>query len=128
MKDFFVSYNRADRQWAEWIAWRLEEAGYAVIVQAWDIRPGSNFILEMDNAARETERTIAVLCLPPIYLRFTPSLSGRLPLSKIQLDTRRSCCQYVCRTVHQTGCLLRWSMLTSSAKMKQAHKRCFSME
>ncbi len=66
MKDFFVSYNRADRKWAEWIAWQLEEAGYAVIVQAWDIRPGSNFILEMHKAARETERTIAVLS--PAYL------------------------------------------------------------
>src|SRR5262245_19035478 len=61
MKDFFISYNRADRQWAEWTAWQLEQAGYTVIVQAWDIRPGSNFILEMHKAARETERTIAVL-------------------------------------------------------------------
>ena len=66
MKDFFISYNRADRTWAEWIAWQLEEAGYTVIVQAWDIRPGSNFILEMHKAARETERTIAVLS--PAYL------------------------------------------------------------
>lgn len=29
MKHFFVSYNSADRQWAEWIGWQLEEAGYA---------------------------------------------------------------------------------------------------
>ncbi len=29
MKDFFISYNRADRQWAEWIGWQLEEAGYS---------------------------------------------------------------------------------------------------
>jgi len=28
MKDFFISYNSADRTWAEWIAWQLEEAGY----------------------------------------------------------------------------------------------------
>ncbi len=27
MKDFFISYNSADRTWAEWIAWQLEEAG-----------------------------------------------------------------------------------------------------
>jgi hypothetical protein len=26
MKDFFISYNKADRQWAEWIAWQLQEA------------------------------------------------------------------------------------------------------
>ncbi|MCH8289827.1 toll/interleukin-1 receptor domain-containing protein, partial [Candidatus Poribacteria bacterium] len=36
MRDFFVSYNRADRAWAEWIAWHLEEAGYTVVIQAWD--------------------------------------------------------------------------------------------
>ncbi|HYO49723.1 MAG TPA: FxSxx-COOH system tetratricopeptide repeat protein [Chloroflexia bacterium] len=61
MKDFFISYNKADRNWAEWIAWQLEEAGYSVVIQAWDFRPGSNFVLEMDKAAREAERTIAVL-------------------------------------------------------------------
>ncbi len=38
--DVFVSYNRADRAWAEWIAWTLEEQGFEAIVQAWDIRPG----------------------------------------------------------------------------------------
>jgi tetratricopeptide (TPR) repeat protein len=61
MKNFFISYNKADRSWAEWIAWQLKEAGYEVVIQAWDFRPGSNFVLEMDKAARGTERTIAVL-------------------------------------------------------------------
>ena len=32
MKDFFISYNSADQQWAEWIAWQLEEAGYKIEV------------------------------------------------------------------------------------------------
>ncbi|MDP2896514.1 MAG: FxSxx-COOH system tetratricopeptide repeat protein [bacterium] len=66
MKDFFISYNRADRTWAEWIAWQLEEAGYSVVLQAWDFRPGCNFVLEMDRAAVEAERTIPVLS--PAYL------------------------------------------------------------
>jgi len=71
MKDFFISYNSADRQWAEWIAWQLEEVGYTTVLQAWDFRPGSNFVLEMQRAATEAERTIAVLS--PYYLsaRFT---------------------------------------------------------
>ena len=60
-KDFFISYNKADRYWGEWIAWQLEEAGFSVVIQAWDFRPGSNFILEMQKAATEAERTIAVL-------------------------------------------------------------------
>jgi hypothetical protein len=33
-KDFFISYTRTDREWAEWIAWQLEEAGYATVLQA----------------------------------------------------------------------------------------------
>lgn len=61
MKDFFISYNKADKAWAEWIAWILEESGYTVLIQAWDFRPGGNFILKMHEAASETNRTIAVL-------------------------------------------------------------------
>src|SRR6266704_2649945 len=66
-KDFFISYNSTDRHWAEWIAWQLEEeASYTTILQAWDIRPGSNFIQEIHVATIEAERTIAVLS--PDYL------------------------------------------------------------
>jgi tetratricopeptide (TPR) repeat protein len=66
MKDFFISYNKADRAWAEWIAWQLEEARYTVVVQAWDFRPGGNFVVDMDDAAADCKRTIAVLS--PDYL------------------------------------------------------------
>jgi hypothetical protein len=66
VKDFFISYNKADKDWAVWIAWHLEENGYTTMIQVWDFRPGSNFVLEMDKASRETERTIAVLS--PNYL------------------------------------------------------------
>jgi hypothetical protein len=61
MKDFFISYNKADKNWAEWIAWTLEEAGYSVVIQAWDFRPGGNFVLEMQKAATDTHKTIAVI-------------------------------------------------------------------
>ena len=59
-KDFFISYNQADQDWAEWIAWILEEEGYSVVVQAWDFRPGENFVLEMHEAASNTDKTIAM--------------------------------------------------------------------
>ncbi|MGI0495506.1 toll/interleukin-1 receptor domain-containing protein [Alkalinema pantanalense CENA528] len=59
MKDFFISYTGKDRTWAEWIAWVLEEAGYSVVIQAWDFRPGGNFVLDMQKATEAT-RTIAV--------------------------------------------------------------------
>jgi hypothetical protein len=61
MTDFFISYTQADRQWAEWIGWVLEEAGYEVRIQAWDFQPGCNFVEEMNKAARECARTLAVL-------------------------------------------------------------------
>lgn len=61
MKDFFISYNKADKDWAEWIAWTLEESGYSVVIQAWDFRPGGNFVLEMQKAATGTQKTIAIL-------------------------------------------------------------------
>ena len=60
-KDFFVSYTSADKTWAEWIAWQLEAAGYSVVIQAWDFRPGENFVVEMQTAAAEAERTLLVL-------------------------------------------------------------------
>ncbi|GAC1629905.1 MAG: hypothetical protein NVS4B9_21960 [Ktedonobacteraceae bacterium] len=40
---------------------QLEDAGYSTIIQAWDIRPGSNFVVEMDEAAKQAERTLLVL-------------------------------------------------------------------
>jgi hypothetical protein len=60
-KNFFISYNKADKNWVEWIAWQLEAEGYTITIQAWDFRPGGNFIQDMQTAATESERTIAVL-------------------------------------------------------------------
>jgi tetratricopeptide (TPR) repeat protein len=65
-KDFFVSYNKADNDWAEWIAWQLEESGFSTIIQAWDFRPGGNFVLEIHRASQEAYHTIAILS--PDYL------------------------------------------------------------
>jgi hypothetical protein len=64
--DFFVSYTSVDRAWAEWIAWQLEAEGYQVVVQAWDFRPGSDFVQQMHQVVEEAQRTIAVLS--PAYL------------------------------------------------------------
>lgn len=61
MKDFFISYSSADRPWAEWIAVALTKSGCTLVIQAWDFRPGSNFVLEMQRATVECSRTIAIL-------------------------------------------------------------------
>ncbi|MFF7291628.1 toll/interleukin-1 receptor domain-containing protein [Microbacterium sp. NPDC008134] len=59
--DFFVSYTEADSGWAEWIAWQLEAAGYKVVIQKWDFKAGSNFVLEMNRAASTAKKTLLVL-------------------------------------------------------------------
>ena len=61
MREFFISYNHAERLWAEWIAWTLEEAGYSVFIQTWDFRTGGNFVLEMQQAVAKTKDTIIIL-------------------------------------------------------------------
>jgi hypothetical protein len=71
VKDFFVSYNSADREWAEWIAGQLEQAGYTTVIQAWDFGPGGNFVLAMQKAAEEAKRTIAVLSPDYLSAQFT---------------------------------------------------------
>jgi hypothetical protein len=71
MKDFFVSYTKADQVWAEWIAWTLETAGYSTVIQVWDFLPGSNFVQEMQRAATEANRTIAVLSQKYLESTFT---------------------------------------------------------
>src|SRR3712207_5677050 len=68
--DFFISYTHADRAWAEWIAWQLEAAGYTTIVQAWDFRPGADFVHKMQEAAANTRATIAVVS--PQYQSASP--------------------------------------------------------
>lgn len=73
MKDFFISYTKADQAWAEWIAWELEEVGYSTVIQAWDFRPGSNFVLAIQQAAKTAYRTIAVLSPKYLESRFTAS-------------------------------------------------------
>ena len=67
MTDYFISYTGVDEGWAEWIGYVLEEQGFSTILQKWDFRPGSNFVLEMQRASQAAERTIMVLS--PDYLQ-----------------------------------------------------------
>jgi tetratricopeptide (TPR) repeat protein len=60
-RDFFISYTGVNRPWAEWIAVQLEAAGYTTVLQAWDFRPGSDFLHQMQQATTSAGRTIAVL-------------------------------------------------------------------
>ena len=70
-KDFFVSYTKSDRTYAVTICGWLGDAGFSVVMQAADSTAGSNFVLEMDRAAKEARRTIGVLSQEYLASRFT---------------------------------------------------------
>jgi hypothetical protein len=65
----FVSYAGPDRQWAEWVAWCLTDAGYVVELDVWDWAAGDNFVVRMNNALARAQRVVALLS--PAY--FEPS-------------------------------------------------------
>ena len=69
VRNFFVSFNQADRAWATWVAWVLEEAGYSVWFQDWDFQ--GNFVLEMDEALKRSSRMIAILSPDFLASNFT---------------------------------------------------------
>src|SRR5450756_446052 len=66
----FVSYTPADEDWASWISWELESAGYRVVLQAWDFVPGTNFVDFMDRGVADAMAAIAVLSQSYLSSRF----------------------------------------------------------
>lgn len=39
-KKILIDYHPDERQWAEWIAWTLEDNDIGTVLEAWDARPG----------------------------------------------------------------------------------------
>jgi hypothetical protein len=79
--DFFISYTAADREWAGWIAEKLESCGYSTVYQDRDFVPGSAFIEKMRQAARDARRVVALLSQEYLRSRFC-----RLELNSILAD------------------------------------------
>ncbi len=61
MKDFFVSYTGADRDYATWVAEVLEKHEYSVTIQAWDFVAGENFVSKINSALIECRKLIVIL-------------------------------------------------------------------
>jgi tetratricopeptide (TPR) repeat protein len=59
--DFFISYTGCDEEQAKWIVEVLGKRGYSCFCQYKDIKPGQNFLLEMDKAIKNCERIISIL-------------------------------------------------------------------
>ena len=60
-RDFFVSHAGADRAWAEWVAWQLEQAEYNVELDVWDWAAGRNFVTAMSDALDRCARVVALV-------------------------------------------------------------------
>ena len=58
--DFFISHAGADRAWAEWVAWQLMDAKYAVELDVWDWAAGRNFVTAISDALERCERVVAL--------------------------------------------------------------------
>ncbi len=67
MKDFFISYHNSDKEWASLIEKWLNEIGYSTLMQDTDFKPGSNFVLMIDESIKNTNKTIAIIS--PDYLK-----------------------------------------------------------
>lgn len=61
MKDFFVSYTGTDLNFATWVAKLLEDNNFSVTIQAWDFRPGDNFVSKINEALIECKQLIVIL-------------------------------------------------------------------
>jgi len=61
MKNFFISYNKADKEWSKWLDWALRSLNYSTFVQFNDIPWGANFIVGMDKGLKNAERVILIV-------------------------------------------------------------------
>ncbi len=94
-KDFFVSYNKANKDWAKWIAGTLEENSYTVYLQAWDITPGDDFIKRMNDFLEHSDKYIPVLstafwgseyCKKEFQTAFNAHLNNDIRLIPIRVE------------------------------------------
>ncbi|MDR2712258.1 MAG: toll/interleukin-1 receptor domain-containing protein, partial [Clostridiales bacterium] len=61
MKDFFISYTGTDKRFATWVAEILEDNNYSITIQAWDFKPGDNFVSKINEALLECDKLIVIL-------------------------------------------------------------------
>jgi tetratricopeptide (TPR) repeat protein len=60
-RDFFVTHDLADQDWAEWIAAELEAAGYTTILPGRDFRPGEDLQAKTNEALAGSRHTLGVV-------------------------------------------------------------------
>ena len=61
LEKIFISYTGADTNFATWVAEILEKNDFDVTIQAWDFRPGDNFIKKIDSGLKDCKKMIIIL-------------------------------------------------------------------
>jgi len=59
IKRIFLSYDKRDQDWAEWIWWHLEDGGHPTL-RCWELEPGSNREIVWNTAFEQTEHILAL--------------------------------------------------------------------
>ncbi|MCK9878693.1 protein kinase [Frankia sp. Ag45/Mut15] len=59
--DFFIAHASADQQWADWIAWELEAAGYQVLLQAQEGAARSRWTADLRDGIRHCAQVLVLL-------------------------------------------------------------------
>ncbi|WP_261574561.1 toll/interleukin-1 receptor domain-containing protein [Frankia gtarii] len=59
--DFLVSAAEEDSSWGEWCAWQLEQQGYQVHLDTWDVVAGDHRVGRLDEAVSHSKRTLVIL-------------------------------------------------------------------
>ena len=57
----FVSHAGHGGQWAERVAWHLQENGYEVVLGIWHWRPGEDFVKKGNEALEKASAAVAGL-------------------------------------------------------------------
>lgn len=69
--DFFISYNQADRFWADWIGCQLEANDFRVFHPGWDIHAGQNevYVINqfLENVKNQQGKTRILLLFSPNF-------------------------------------------------------------
>ncbi|HEY1349913.1 MAG TPA: protein kinase [Ktedonobacteraceae bacterium] len=99
-KHFFISYSRADRERAIWIATCLQEAGYSVLLPPVDFRMGFIFRNEMQKAFALAERML--VAFSPNYLTALKSRSAGLSVFKRAVTQKQGRVLSVCVRDHDS--------------------------
>lgn len=90
MKNFFISYTGNNSDFATWVAELLEANGYSVTIQAWDFKPGDNFVAKINEALWECEKLIVILSTSYLHSKWceaewTSKLAEQMRLNECRI-------------------------------------------